>query len=187
MTPTTDPNHATPAAADPRPDGPRPDGPWPVRRRSFALPGVLAAMVGIGLASGAYMVWHPRLAPDRDGGQRCTRTFDAPLRAARGGTDADLVRLAEGALGVGCGRQALDALGFVDEGADEPAAWLLARFYDPGVADPALRDATAPDAARAAALYARWAARSPRMSAALASLCAASAEAAPALRRACER
>ncbi|WP_237478999.1 hypothetical protein [Lichenibacterium dinghuense] len=97
---------------------------WPPRRRSFALPGVLIAMALVAAASGGYMVWHAPLAPDPDGGLRCTRAFDARMRAARGGSDADLLKLSDEALAAGCGRQSYDAADLVGA---EAAARLCAR------------------------------------------------------------
>lgn len=109
---------------------PPPDG-WPPRRRSFALPGVILAMLAVAGVSGAYMVWHRPFAPDPDGGLRCTRAFDARLRAARGGSDADLLRLSDEALAIGCGRQAYEAADLVGPDA-------VARFC---AKEPATRDA----------------------------------------------
>lgn len=153
------------------PTGPG-DAPSPPRRRSHALPAVLAAMLAIGAGSGAYMLWHRPLPPDADGGPRCARLFDARLHAARGGTDADLLALSDAALAAGCGRQAFEAAEAVG-GGDEAAAWRLARFYDPAETAPVYRQALAARPAAAAALYAAWAARSPRMAEALRRLCAA--------------
>ena len=149
-----------------------PARPWPAPRRSRVLPVTLAAMMGIGLASGAYMVRHAPLPPAPDGGPRCARAFDARLRIARGGTDADLVALGREALATGCGRQAFAAAEAVGCDADEAGAWMLARFSDPAETDPAIRRAARPDPARAAACYRTWSARSPRMAAALTALCA---------------
>jgi hypothetical protein len=59
------------------------------------------------------MVWHPRLAPDPDGGLRCTRAFEARLDTARGGSDADLLALSDEASASGCGRQAYEAADLV--------------------------------------------------------------------------
>lgn len=99
--------------ARPRPSPPtEPEG-WPPRRRSFALPGVILAMLSVAGASGAYMVWHRPLEPDPDGGLRCTRAFDARLHTARGGSDADLLTLSEEALAIGCGKQAYEAADLV--------------------------------------------------------------------------
>ncbi len=170
------------AAARDTPPGPgSPD--WPSRQRSRVLPALLAAMLAIGAGSGAFMLWHRPLPPDADGGPRCARLFDARLHGARGGTDADLLALSDAALAAGCGRQAFDAAEAVGGGADdvasggaaEAAAWRLARFYDPGETAPVYRQALAPRPAAAAALYAAWAARSPRMAEALRRLCAGAA------------
>lgn len=163
---------------------------WPPRRRSAALPVIVAAMVAIGAAAGAYMVWHAPLPPDPDGGGRCARTFDARLRTARGGTDADLVELSNEALAAGCGAQALDAADAVDWKTDEAAAWTLARFYDPRETDPVFRRVTAADPARAATYDLEWASRSPRMADALKALCATDGPALdrdPTLKTACGR
>ncbi len=149
------------------------DGParWPEPRRSLALPGVLSAMLAIGLASGAYMLWHQPLPPDADGGPRCSRLFDAKLQAARGGSDPDLLALSDAALAAGCGAKAYAAAEAVGAN-DEAAAWRLARFRDPIETDPVYRLAMPPRAAAAADLYAAWAGRSPRMAEALRRLCA---------------
>lgn len=168
----------------PRPAVPTgPDG-WPPRRRSFALPGIVLAMLAVAGVSGAYMVWHSPLAPDPGGGLRCGRAFDARLHAARGGSDADLLALSDEALRVGCGAQAYEAADLVGGDASEPAAWTLARFADPGEAAPVFRQTRPPAPARAAALYARWAPASPRMAEALRRLCAADG-ADPDVKRAC--
>ncbi len=170
------------------PPPPEPDG-WPPRRRSFALTGVVVAMLAVAGASGAYMVWHSPLAPDPDGGLRCSRAFDARLHAARGGSDADLLALSDEALAIGCGTQAHEAADLVGGDASEPAAWTLARFADPGETAPVFRQGRPPVPARAAALYARWAPTSPRMAEALRRLCASGDPALddPASRRACAR
>lgn len=105
--PSAEPPASPPPAAPAGPDA------WPPRRRSFALPGVILAMLGVAAVSGAYMVWHAPLGPDPDGGSRCSRAFDAKLHTARGGSDADLLRLSDEALSIGCGRQAYDAADLV--------------------------------------------------------------------------
>ena len=86
---------------------------WPPRRRSVALPAVLAAMLAVAAGSGSYMVWHRPLAPDSDGGLRCSRAFDTRLDRARGDADADLLKLSDEALASGCGRQAYEAADLV--------------------------------------------------------------------------
>jgi hypothetical protein len=152
----------------------------PAPRRTVVLAGVLAVMLAVGLASGAYMLWHVRLPPDPDGGPRCSRLFDARIHAARGGSDADLMALSDAALEAGCGLKALEAAEAVGGDTDEAAAWRLARFYDPTETAPLYRLAISPRSATAADLYAGWASRSPRMATALRRLCADSSAALPA-------
>ena len=161
--------------AAPTPDGSGVGGPsagWPLRR-SVVLVSLLAAMLGIGLASGTYMLRHERLPPDPDGGPRCSRLFDARLHAARGGSDADLMVLSDAALDAGCGAKAFEAAEAVGGTHNELAAWRLARFYDPGETAPVYRLAVSPRSSTAADLYASWAGRSPRMAEALRRLCTA--------------
>ena len=88
-------------------------GAWPPPRRSFALPGMLLAMLAVAGGSGGYMVWHRPFAPDPDGGSRCARAFSTRLETARGGSDADLLTLSDAALASGCGRQAYEAADLV--------------------------------------------------------------------------
>ena len=92
---------------------------WPPPRRSFALPGVILAMLVVAGGSGAFMVWHRPLAPDLDGGSRCARAFEARLHQARGGSDADLLALSDDALAGGCGRQAYEAADLVGAAATQ--------------------------------------------------------------------
>ena len=106
MSPTIPTEPTTPAA----PAGP---GAWPPRRRSFALPGAIVAMLAVAAASGGYMLRHTPLAPDPGGGLRCGRAFDARLHAARGGSDADLLALSDEALAIGCARKAYEAADLV--------------------------------------------------------------------------
>ncbi len=92
---------------------------WPPPRRSFALPGVILAMLAVAGASGSFMLWHRPLAPDLDGGSRCARAFEARLHQARGGSDADLLALSGDALAIGCGRQAYEAADLVGAAATQ--------------------------------------------------------------------
>ncbi|MGI3903302.1 MAG: hypothetical protein ACRYGP_13375 [Janthinobacterium lividum] len=154
-------------------------------RRAVVLAGVLSAMLGVGIVSGAYMLRHGRLPPDRDGGPRCSRLFDARLHAARGGSDADLMVLSDAALDAGCGAKAFAAADAVGGATDEAAAWRLARFYDSAETAPVYRVAVSAQPAAAADLYATWASRSPRMAEALRRLCAT--DGAQTTPRACRR
>ncbi len=73
---------------------------------------------------------------------------------------------------------------------NEPAAWYLARFYDPNETDPTMRDAGSRHPDWAATYYAHWAPRVPREAAALKQLCttdAATLDANAQLKRACGR
>lgn len=164
---------------------------WPRARPSRALAGAVAAMVGIGVASGAYMLRHRPWRPDAGEAARCAKGFDARAAAARRGTDAARLALATEAVAADCGPQAFAALGPADWQADEAVAWTLARFYDSHEADPAFRRAGAsPDPAWTAELHLAWAKRSPRHAAALAALCASDGPALaadPALDGACAR
>ncbi len=105
--------------------------------------------------------------------KRCADGFGGKVAAVRGAgsSDEDRVRLAEDALGARCGGQAFAALDGADWEASEPAAWHLARFYDPNETDPAVRAAATPHPDWAASYYARWAGRNPRDAAALKLLC----------------
>ncbi len=128
--------------------------------------------------------------PPQDLTRRCADSFGPKVVAARAGSDDDRVRTAETALAGGCGSQALAALDGADWEMNEPAAWHLARFYDPNETDPIVRDAGSRHPDWAAAYYAHWAPRVPREAAALKQLCTTDAttlDANAQLKRACGR
>ena len=124
-----------------------------------------------GRCSGGPRRSRPPSPPPQDLTRRCADSFGPKVVAARAGSDDDRVRTAETALGGGCGSQALAALDGADWEMNEPAAWHLARFYDPNETDPVVRDAGSRHPDWAAAYYAHWAPRVPREAAALKQLC----------------
>ncbi|GJE13012.1 hypothetical protein [Methylobacterium longum] len=79
--------------------------------------------------------------------------------------------LGETALASRQGSTAFRAFEEADPVTNADAAWQLARFYDPGNADVAHREAARPDIVRAAYYYALWRNRSPRHTEALRALC----------------
>lgn len=177
-------------------DAPPPIVSTPARR--VAPRAALAALaLGVLLAAGGAWALLRRPAteptpspPPQDLTRRCADSFGPKVVAARAGSDDDRVRTAETALGGGCGSQALAALDGADWEMNEPAAWHLARFYDPNETDPVERDAGSRHPDWAAAYYAHWAPRVPREAAALKQLCTTDAttlDANAQLKRACGR
>ena len=97
--------------------------------------------------------------------QRYVRLLDE--RAPAGA----FLELGETALVSRQGSTAFRAFEEADPVTNADAAWQLARFYDPGNADVAYREAARPDIVRAAYFYALWRNRSPRHTEALRVLC----------------
>lgn len=176
------------------PDPPSPPLPGPVRRRVWP---VAAPLLVLALAGGGAGYWYRDRLPDfrthtdappppgpvtqtrpepeapretaAELRQRYTRLIDT--RAAAGA----FLDLGAAALASRQGSTAFRAFEEADPVANADAAWQLARFYDPGNADAAYREAARPDVARAAYYYALWRNRSPRHTDALRTLCTADA------------
>ncbi len=116
----------------------------------------------------------------------CSR-FTERVGELRGRSDADKVAVGEDALHAGCGAEAFQAFDSSDPQASEPAAWYLARFYDPNESDPVYRRTASVHPDFAAAYYKLWRDRSPRQAQALAKICDADHGGGASLRRSCER
>ncbi len=101
--------------------------------------------------------------------QRYARLLEE--RAAAGA----FLALGETALASQQGSTAFRAFEEADPVTSADAAWQLARFYDPGNAEAAYREAARPNITRAAYYYALWRNRSPRHTDALRTLCEAHA------------
>ncbi len=105
----------------------------------------------------------------------------------RGRSDAEKVALGEEALHAGCGAEAFQAFDSSDAQASEPAAWYLARFYDPNETASVYRHTASVHPDFAAAYYKLWRDRSPRQAQALAKICEADNGGGASLRRSCGR
>lgn len=162
------------AELPPPPLEPEPSKRTPGWRPHVALLGLAAFALAGAVAYAMIPRTRPPVAPleARD----CATAFSGRLAALATTLDGDRVKLAEDALAGGCGVQAFAALDGIDWEASEPAAWYLARFYDPDESAPAFRSASAVHPDWAAAYYVRWASRSPRQAAALKQLCRTNAE-----------
>jgi hypothetical protein len=90
-----------------------------------------------------------------------------------GSSAGALAALATEALENGAGRVAFQAFEEMDPVRDSEAAWRMARFYDPRLSEPTLRDVAVPNAARAAHYYGLWKDRSDRHARELRELCQA--------------
>ncbi|KZC01933.1 hypothetical protein [Methylobacterium radiotolerans] len=190
VVPLPEPEPAPPQDAAPA----APPAPEPAARKSRLLWPLVALML-LALAAGGAYLYRDRLSdivarreasapepspppapPEPDSRltaaelrQRYARLVDE--RAPAGA----FLALGETALASRQGSAAFRAFEEADPVTSADAAWQLARFYDPGNADTAYREAARPDVVRAAYYYALWRNRSPRHTEALRALCEGSA------------
>jgi len=190
VVPLLEPEPAPPQDAAPA----APPAPEPAARKSGLLWPLVALML-LALAAGGVYLYRDRL-PDiearRDAPAPEPSPPPAPPEPDSRLTAAELrqryarlvderapagafLALGETALASRQGSAAFRAFEEADPVTSADAAWQLARFYDPGNADAAYREAARPDVVRAAYYYALWRNRSPRHTEALRALCEGSA------------
>ena len=184
--PLPEPEPAPPQDAAPA----APSAPEPPARKSWLLWSLVALMLLALAAGGAYLYRDrlPDLVARRQAPPQEPSPPPAPPEPESRLTAAELrqryarlvderapagafLALGETALASRHGSASFRAFEEADPVTSADAAWQLARFYDPGNADAAYREAARPDIVRAAYYYALWRNRSPRHTEALRALC----------------